>query len=155
MAAHRGTEPGAEEGVDHQTGRAEFVQGRQQSVLIGHECHLAAHPRQNIEIDGSIADDRRRFGEYQGLHLPSPVEQMPGNDIAVAAVVPLPRQNQHGSGKEFGIAPGQPLGRPPPGIFHEDHTGDAEIFDGLTVEFTHPRGGQQFHGRSRITVALA
>ncbi len=110
------------------------------SRILDHgEAHIAAYLVKDAGVRGQLF---RRTGQPEN-HLPTGGGQMAGRHKPVSTVVAGSGEDEGGTRTRESL-PQQP-GHRLPGIFHQHHTGNADRFDGITVQIAHLLCSCQVH----------
>ena len=164
MALHRAGQAGAEEGVHQGVHRVHAVEGEHRVEQGGYPARLVenlagqAEGAGNGEVAGRITLQLVRADEQEDEGKGPQAVHRAGDDQAVAAVVARTGEHAHGPAGDWTEHPLHQVDRGAAGVLHEHHAGQADLFDGLPVEFAHLRGAGQLHehctsGRERFAAA--
>ena len=69
--------------------------------------------------------------------------EVPGDDIAIATVVSFATEDVY---RARDVESQHDLDHTPSRVFHEQHAGDAEVFDRAAIQFTDLGAGEGGHG---------
>ncbi len=88
-------------------------------------------------VGGGVSAQVALGGEQEDLDGDSLLEEMPGHDEAVAAVVALSRHDQDAPGGKWRVALLHVANHADAGVFHEDQPGDAVFTNRALIKLSH------------------
>ena len=106
-------------------------------LAVGDLDHGDAEASENLQIDAGVAAHVGNPSNQEHGHIGAALDQRPGDDEAVAAVVAAAAEYGDLAIEEVAVDGLHRRGRLPAGVFHQHERGDADLFDRAAIRVAH------------------
>src|SRR6185503_8907019 len=132
-------------GVDDQRAVAHFREVQLPGLAVGDFDHGEAEAAEDLEVDARVAAHLGHPANQEHRHRHAALQQRPGDDEAVAAVVAAAAQHRHLPLRQVAVDRLDRRHRLAPGVLHQHERGDADVLDRAAIGFFHLGGVQNSH----------
>src|SRR5205814_7210690 len=106
-------------------------------LAVGDLDHGDAEASENLQIDAGVAAHVGNPSNQEHGHIGAALDQRPGDDEAVAAVVAAAAEYGDLAIEEVAVDGLHRRGRLPAGVLHQHERGDADLFDRAAIRVAH------------------
>ena len=152
MPGDRRLESGAEDRVDDDRALRDLGEVQLPALLVGdlHDRH--AETAEDVEVRARVTAHVGQRADHEHRRVDPVLEQRPGDDEAVAAVVAAAAQDRHAAVQLRFVGGFDGRDDLPAGVLHQHERRDPDLVDGVSIGFAHLRGSQDSHGQYALAV---
>ena len=142
QARQRRVQAGAEDRVDDERAVADLAEVQLPGLAVGDFDDGQAEAAENLEVRPRVAANLGDAADEEHRDVDAALQQRPGDDEAVAAVVAAPAQDGDLALDQVAVDRLDRRDHLAAGVFHQHERRDADLFDRPAVGFPHLRGVQ-------------